>query len=225
MILGIFIAMLFLSECCLFLLHRRKGSNLHNFFAKLHRPIGLLLIAIIILHLVFSLQLTKQRPIEIYISGILLMICAIAQAITYYCRTKLKQWLKIHKIIAVVMVILLCSHIYFGISSFFSYQQKISDINIADDIDISSIPDGTYIGEYDAGYIYAKVAVYIKNGTIKDIDILEHNNERGAPAEEIITDIVDKNNLKVDAVSGATNSSNVIKKAIENSLNGDNIHE
>ena len=52
------------------------------------------------------------------------------------------------------------------------------------------------------------------------IDLLEHRNEKGKPAEQIIDDILKRQQIDVDEVSGATNSSKVIKKAIENAIGG-----
>lgn len=46
-----------------------------------------------------------------------------------------------------------------------------------------------------------------------NIDILEHKNERGKPGEAVINEIVDEQKLDVDTISGATNSSKVIKKS------------
>jgi len=67
-------------------------------------------------------------------------------------------------------------------------------------------------------FIFAKVEVTVESGGIANITILEHRNERGRPAESVINDILDNQRIDVDAVSGATNSSAVIKKAIENAL-------
>ena len=87
-------------------------------------------------------------------------------------------------------------------------------------IDISNIPDGIYVGEYDVNFIYAKVEVTVRNGVITSIDILEHKNQRGKPAEVVTDRIIEEQKIDVDAISGATNSSTVIKKAVENAING-----
>ena len=87
------------------------------------------------------------------------------------------------------------------------YQEEFSDVS-----------DGVYIGEYDVNFIYAKVEVTVQNGEITDIIILEHRHEHGKAAETVINEIVDEQRIDVDAVSGATNSSIVIKKAVENAL-------
>ena len=67
-------------------------------------------------------------------------------------------------------------------------------------------------------FIYAKVEVTVQNGKITNINILEHRHERGKTAEVIADSIVDEQKIDVDAISGATNSSTVIKKAVENAL-------
>ena len=89
-------------------------------------------------------------------------------------------------------------------------------------LDISNVPNGVYVGEYDVDFVYAKVEVTVQNGVITNITILEHKNGRGKPAEIVVDRILEEQKIDVDAVSGATNSSIVIKKAVENALNGEN---
>lgn len=97
------------------------------------------------------------------------------------------------------------------------YRQAVRETTF-EDINISDIPDGVYVGEYDVDFIYAKVEVTVQNGEITNINILEHRHERGKAAEVIADSIVDEQKIDVDAISGATNSSTVIKKAVENAL-------
>ncbi|KNZ41265.1 FMN-binding protein [Acetobacterium bakii] len=98
-----------------------------------------------------------------------------------------------------------------------NYKKAVADITYAD-IDIANIPDGVYDGAYDVGYISAKVEVLINNGTIEKINLIEHKNEKGSAAEVITDNIIQEQKIDVDAISGATNSSRVIKKAVENAL-------
>lgn len=88
------------------------------------------------------------------------------------------------------------------------------------EVDLSEIPDGVYTGESDVGYIYAKVRLSVKNGKIEKAELLEHRNERGSAAENILDSIISNQRINVDVVSGATNSSQVIKKACENAFRG-----
>lgn len=125
------------------------------------------------------------------------------------------------KRIILFVVVFLC---LIGVSYMAVYLKSIADYKKAvekttfTNIDISNIPDGVYIGEYDVNVIYAKVEVTLENGEITNINILEHRNERGKPAEAVINKILEEQKIDVDAVSGATNSSTVIKKAVENAL-------
>lgn len=122
-------------------------------------------------------------------------------------------------LVIIIVAVLISSMIY--LKSVSEYKQKVQSTTF-DEINISDISDGIYIGEYDVNFIYAKVKVSVENGKIVDIDILEHKNERGKSAEAIINKIVDEQKINVDAISSATNSSIVIKKAVENALRGEN---
>lgn len=97
------------------------------------------------------------------------------------------------------------------------YKKIISDISVSTP-DLSKLEDGIYTGKMDALVIGATVEVVIKENRIEDIVLTEHKNERGMAAEQIITDVLHEQSLNVDAISGATNSSKVILKAIENAL-------
>ncbi len=104
------------------------------------------------------------------------------------------------------------------------YLKKVADYKQAvketafDEIDVANVSDGIYIGEYDVNFIYAKVGVTVEEGKIVSINILEHRHERGKSAEIVIEKIMEEQRIDVDAISGATNSSTVIKKAVENAL-------
>lgn len=116
-------------------------------------------------------------------------------------------------IIMVVGIIILVNYL----KSVKDYQAEVNSITFSS-IDISSIPDGTYIGECDVDFIYAKAEVIIQNGEIININLLEHKNDRGQAAEEILDRIIEQQTIDVDAITSATNSSKVIMKAIENAL-------
>lgn len=113
-----------------------------------------------------------------------------------------------------IMVVI---HIISYFQDFRHYKTIISNITI-DEVNLANIDNGEYTGEYDAGYIYAKVKVIVKSHSIEDIYLLEHHHERGAKAEPIVKTMISKQKIDVDSVSGATNSSLVIKKACVNAL-------
>ena len=117
------------------------------------------------------------------------------------------------------LVVLIFTAVY--LKSVADYKKAVKETTFSD-IDIGNIPDGTYIGEYDVNFIYARVEVTFRDGAITNIDILEHKNERGKAAEIVTDRIIAEQKTDVDAVSGATNSSTVIKKAVENALQNTN---
>ena len=124
------------------------------------------------------------------------------------------------KVVLFAIMLLLLIGLVWGIiylKSVSDYKQAVKETTF-EEINISDIPDGVYIGEYDVNFIYARVEVTVQNGEITNINILEHRHERGKAAEAIANKIVDEQKIDVDAISGATNSSAVIKKAVENAL-------
>lgn len=86
-------------------------------------------------------------------------------------------------------------------------------------LDLAQVEDGSYYGEEAAGLIKVKLEVTVKNNTISEITINSHHQAKGKAAEAIIFDIIEENSLAVDAISGATSSSEVIKAAVYNALN------
>ncbi|QHQ62761.1 FMN-binding protein [Anaerocolumna sedimenticola] len=122
-------------------------------------------------------------------------------------------------LVVIVCVVLLIAAAYFinYMLRVNRYQEKVSNLTY-NDIDISSIADGTYIGECDVDFIYAKVEVTVKGGKLTNVKLLEHKNEHGSNAEAITDKILQEQRIDVDVISGATNSSKVIKKAVENAL-------
>ena len=92
--------------------------------------------------------------------------------------------------------------------------QHISDASF----DLAMLPDGVYPGECDNGLVYARVEVEVRSHTIAHVRILEHRNGMGQAAEAIVDSVTGSQSIEVDAVSGATLSSQTILKAIENAL-------
>ena len=120
---------------------------------------------------------------------------------------------------AKIIGIALGALIVIGVSAFFIIKaQKVPDLPVSD-VDLSAIADGTYTGEYSQFPVIAAVEVTVKGHKITGITITKHENGLGKPAEKITEDIIRSQSLQVDAVSGATHSSNVIRKAVEVALN------
>lgn len=89
-------------------------------------------------------------------------------------------------------------------------------------VDLSKLEDGIYAGGCKAFPVAAEVKVTVNNHSIKAIELVKHDNGQGASAEIIPSKVVEAQSLEVDIVSGATYSSKIILKAIENALTGAN---
>ena len=85
-------------------------------------------------------------------------------------------------------------------------------------IDVTKVADGVYEGQSETDLVKADVRVTVSNGKIKDIEIVKHICGKGKPAEAMTKSMILSNDVEVDAVSGATYSSKVIKDAVRNAL-------
>ena len=98
-----------------------------------------------------------------------------------------------------------------------NYKKMIKEITI-NEVDMNRVPDGTYNGQCDAFLVAVDVSVTVKDHSIKEIEIVRHDNGRGKPAEVITDKVIQSQSLNVDTVSGCTSSSMVILKSIEDAL-------
>ncbi len=80
------------------------------------------------------------------------------------------------------------------------------------------VADGTYEGTAETPLVKVTVAVTVENHTLKDIQLLRHENGKGAPAEAMLPEMLSKNTSEVDTVSGATMSSKAIRAAVRDAL-------
>lgn len=97
------------------------------------------------------------------------------------------------------------------------YKAEVNALTFAD-IDLNTVADGVYTGACDTGVVNAQVSVTVKDHTMTDITLIRHDNGRGAPAEVILDRMLQAQSTAVDAVSGATCSSKVLHKSVENAL-------
>ncbi len=81
--------------------------------------------------------------------------------------------------------------------------------------------DGVYEGTGKGNNGDIKVEVTVKDGNIVSIELTEHGETEGiyeAAEKGVVADIIRTQTAEVDAVSGATNSSNGIMEAVANAL-------
>jgi uncharacterized protein with FMN-binding domain len=118
-------------------------------------------------------------------------------------------------IVVVLAVIILIGA--FGVYKFKMMAKEISGLKI-ENIDLSKVKDGEYTGKLKVFVVSSEVKVTVQNKKIIKIDIIKHMHGKGYGADKITEKIIEKQSLEVDAITGATGSSKVMLKAIENAL-------
>ena len=124
------------------------------------------------------------------------------------------------KAVLIVVSALLVIGLFAGglyLTSIGDYKAKVNALTF-DEIDLTRVVDGVYEGQCDTGVVRARVQVTVRDHRMESIELLEHENGRGTPAEAILDQMLQNQTTAVDAVSGATCSSKVIRKAVENAL-------
>lgn len=88
-----------------------------------------------------------------------------------------------------------------------------------EDVDVSKIPDGTYVGKYGYSGLVYTAQLEVVNGRIEWIRIKENEpSPRSDWVTELPERVIEANSTRVDVVSGATTSSKAVLKAIELAL-------
>lgn len=87
-----------------------------------------------------------------------------------------------------------------------------------EDIDMETVEDGIFEGHSELDLVKVDVKVLVKNHKLIKVELLRHECGLGHPADVIVDKMVEQNTWDVDAVSGATISSGVIKNAVNKAL-------
>lgn len=107
-----------------------------------------------------------------------------------------------------------------GAALFFIMGQQINQLEKQDfgQVDIVGLPDGVYQGKESVLLVTARVEVSVKEGRIRQINLLEHRHGPGYGADALADSMVKANSPDVDGISGATASSFVVKSAVLKAL-------
>lgn len=199
---------------------RRCGFHrLNKVLMKWHKYVAFGFLALGLVHLGLVIGVLGGRNIWVTVSGILLIVASVGLTICCHVMKDRNRELELHRLLSVGLLVLLVLHMAVYFVDFASYQKAIGQIDVKS-VSLENVEDGIYSGECDCGYISAKVKVMVKNHEIEGITLVEHRNERGKKAEAVVGEMLKKQDVKVDAVTGATNSSMVIMKACEDALRG-----
>ncbi len=85
-------------------------------------------------------------------------------------------------------------------------------------VKVSMVVDGTYEGHSEMGPVIVDVRVTVSDGELVSVELLNHQNGLGQSANSIVDVMVKNNTQDVDAISGATVSSEIIIRAVNNAL-------
>lgn len=85
-------------------------------------------------------------------------------------------------------------------------------------VNLDTVSDGEYVGVCQNKILFAVVRVKIQEHKITDVEVIEHKESYMEQARQIAERVCDEQSLNVDAISGATLTSDTVKKAIENAL-------
>lgn len=221
---------------------RISGSKkMNRLFYKLHIPLGIVLIITGLVHGLLAGNFSDTSLADVQLGAVLLSFnwgtaCFIASlflGLSYVLRKILrKKWMITHRILTIILLLLLLLHILdvgiqlpsriLNAGNSASHEQKISD-NAADgsaSFSGAQLKDGVYEGSAQGYQDTIRVSVTVENGIVKKIEILDNNDTPNyfEHARQIIDQIIDKQSLDVDAVSGATYSSAGIKNAVADAL-------
>lgn len=129
----------------------------------------------------------------------------------------MKRGKKIIIIVAGIVLAIILVVVIFSAVQMRNMQKKADALENAD-IDMNRVKDGDYTAFTDMGLVKVEVEVSVKDHQITNVNILRHDNGKGKPAEVIVEEMVKENTDQVEAVSGATYSSEAIKNAVNKAL-------
>lgn len=194
-----------------------KWKKLDRILMRGHKWLCVAMVVTCLAHIVYVIPVMANRSKGVKITGAIAVLLIIAIIVFCHAVKKKEKNLRWHRILSAAMMVVVVWHIVVSIMDFKDYQTKVSNIQIQG-IDASRVADGTYTGKYDVGYIRAEVEVTVENEKITNIALVQHENEKGKLAEKVVEEIIKEQRTDVDEVTGATNSSKVIKKAVEEAL-------
>jgi len=86
------------------------------------------------------------------------------------------------------------------------------------EINMDNVNDGDFEGHSELGPVVVDVRVVVRNHKINNVELVRHDCGFGHNADIIVEKMVEQNTWNVDAVSGATISSEIIKNAVNKAL-------
>ena len=120
--------------------------------------------------------------------------------------------------VVVLLAVVLAALLLF-LKAALEYKGAVEALTVQE-VDLAQVADGTYTGGCDVGLVSAQVEVTVEDGALVEVTLTEYRSLLGRGAAALPEAMVAQQRVDVDAVSGATESSTVIKKAVANALTG-----
>ncbi len=123
---------------------------------------------------------------------------------------------KLLAVLAVVAVVALAGALMF--TSRYRRMARVIENTEIENIDLSQVPNGVYAGAFGEFVVGIELKVHVEDHRITAIDVVSQKAGKGYEGLETIDWIISSQSLDVDAVTGATGSSKVIRIAVQNAL-------
>lgn len=176
---------------------------------------GLLLLHITV---IFTVSIFKGYLETLFDLGVYVVIYIVY---LFFRGKKIKKQRIFCAVCGVILAIVYTLICIFGVRAFRAQAEE--EIRVAAEtvaIEEASYKDGTYQGSGSGYSGKTKVSVTISDGKITDIKILSTGDDEDyfIDARDVIPEIIEKQSLEVDNISGATHSVKGIIKAVRNAL-------
>jgi uncharacterized protein with FMN-binding domain len=114
-------------------------------------------------------------------------------------------------LVSIIVIVAVVGGIYAWL-----FTRSIRNINI-NEVDIATLPDGTYSGSYSTYHIKVEVLVTVKDHNITNIELIDNPSNKES-IEGVLGRVSQEQSLQVELVSGASASQKVALKAVEEAL-------
>ncbi len=163
------------------------------------------------------LAYVQQSRFLILIAGLVFILIVFISIFKPWGMRK-RQLFKVNRkvqfiVVGTILMFMLASLVMMSVSLEQYRKMKIADS------DLSILTDGKYHGKATIGGFTYEVGAIIENHKIIDLKVTKNRSSAYARfAEGVIPRILEKQNANVDAITGATTTSKVLMKAVENAF-------
>lgn len=126
----------------------------------------------------------------------------------------MKKILKLSLVIIILLVFIVGGMLIYLTRGLDAVSQQVTT-----DVNLSLLADGVYLGKYDGGRWSNQIEVEIKNQQIRKITIVKDVMfSKPEVSEQLFENVIERQSLYVDVVSGATVTSKAYLKSMEIAL-------